>query len=180
MKNYSTKHTLFILIGVIVLLAVAHYVVFHFIRSESTEVLTLEQEVASLQTQVQEFSKYEPEDLKLLAASVNAKIIPHGDFVNFLETIETSGRAQGISVNVQSVNVVPRSEENPDDDKQIMHVRLDTHGSWAPTMRFVNYLEHLPYKIAVTDLRLTKDGPENEGGTNGWRGAIEVTALKFK
>lgn len=180
MKNYSTKHALLTLIVVILLLVVAHYVFFHFIRSESREVSTLEREVVSLQTQVQEFSKYEPEDLKLLATSVNAKIIPRGDFVDFLETIETSGRALGISVNVESVDVVARSEDNPDDDKQIMYVRLETHGGWSPTMRFVHYLEHLPYKISVTDVRLTKDGPQNEGGPDGWRGAIEVSALKFK
>ena len=35
-------------------------------------------------------------------------------------------------------------EEDQNDDKQIMNLRLVTKGSWVETMRFINYIEHLP------------------------------------
>ena len=41
---------------------------------QGTEISNLQKEVSSLQTQVQEFSKYSPDDLKTLARSVTAKL----------------------------------------------------------------------------------------------------------
>ncbi len=178
MKISSSKSLLITLGVLIAVLAVGNYFFYHLIRSSGTEISNLQQDVASLQTQVQEFSKYKPEDLKLLAQSVMAKIIPRGDFVDFITSIETNARSQGVDINVASVNVVPRSDDE-NDDKQIMHLQLVTKGPWANTMRFVNYLEHLPYKVGITKMNLVK-APAEDGGSAHWRGNFEVTVLKFK
>ncbi len=181
MKN-SSRHLLIILSILILAFAAANYVFFHIIRSSGVEVSNLQQEITSLQAQVQEFQKYRPEDLKLLAASVTAKIIPHGDFVDFIESIESNARNLGVTVEVQSVNVVPRNSEDDKDNMQILHVRLVTNGSWTQTMYFLNYLEHLPYKIAITNMGLSKGTllPDGKGTSDTWRGTFEITALKFK
>ena len=141
--------------------------------------MKMSQETVSLQNQVQEFSKYRPEDLKLLAQSVITKIIPHGDFVDFIEKVESNARSQGVNITVQSVNVVPRSDDE-NDDKQIMHLRLETHGTWTQTMGFINYIEHLPYKIDIKNLSLSKTESADKKPSTDWHGTFEVTALKFK
>jgi hypothetical protein len=179
MKISSSKGLPIVFVTLIVVLAAGNYGFFHVIRSSGTEISNLQKEVSSLQTQVQEFSKYSPDDLKTLARSVTAKIIPRGDFVDFIESVESNARSQGIEISVQSVDVVARSEDQ-NDDKQIMNLRLVTRGSWAETMRFINYIEHLPYKIAIKNMNLVKNTADEGAGDGDWRGSFHVTALKFK
>jgi len=194
MKSHSTKQII-IIFGIIILLLLGlHYFVFYFIKSTAIEVLNIERDIKSTQAQVIEFSKYTPEDLNALARSVSAKFISSGDFVEFIQGIETKGRAQNLVVTVRSVATEPRSADSPNDDKEILRLQLETRGSWADTLRFVYYLEHLPYKIAVRQLKLVKsangsgeavanreDATNKENVTdNSWKAEIEITALKIK
>ncbi len=181
MKTLSTKKIIIISAILIVVLIAGHFVVFGFIKNSATTVSTLERDINSLQAQAVEFSKYSPEDLKKLAESVNSRIISHTDFVSFIEKIEATGRVQNVPVIVRSVNVEPRNIEDTADDKEIMRLKLETTGTWENTQRYINYLEHLPYKIAITNLGLSILKTEGKASsTPTWRGQIELTALKFK
>lgn len=190
MKSHSTKQIVILFAAIVFVLLGLHYFVFSFIKNTAVEVLTLERDVESMRTQVFEFSKYTPEDLMALAQLVSAKFISRGDFVEFIQTIETKGRAQNLEVTVRSVATEPRSEDDDSDDKEILRLQLETTGSWANTLKFVNYLEHLPYKITVQGLKLTKsqNSGEEAGSTAGsasaasnlWKAEIEITALKLK
>jgi Tfp pilus assembly protein PilO len=179
MKISSSKGLLIVFVALIVVLMVANYGFFHVIQTSGTEISNLQREVTSLKTQVEEFSKYSPEDLKALAQSITAKIIPRGDVVDFIEEIESSARSQGIEISVESVDVVPRSED-ANDNKQIMNLNLVTKGSWQETMYFINYIEHLPYKIAIKNMNLAKNTADEGAGNGDWRGSFRITALKFK
>jgi len=180
MKKLSTKTILVIFVLLILLLVGAHFLVFSFIKSAGTTVSVLEQDIRTLQEQAIDFSKYSPEDLKKLAESVNSRIVSQDDFVNFIENIEGVGRAQGVSIIVRSVDVEPRSEDTAD-DKENMRLKLETTGSWENTQRYINYLEHLPYKINITNLNLSILKAEGSASsTPTWRGGIELTTLKFK
>lgn len=180
MKTTTTKSLLITLCTLILILIAANFIFFHLIRSSGIQISNYQQESELLQSQVLEFSKYKPEDLKALAESVVAKIIPRGDFVSFIESIEASARSQGVDITVDSVDVVPRGEDE-NDDKQIMNLRLTTVGTWTQTMRFIAYLEHLPYKIDIGQINLSQIEVSGEKGSGVlWNGAFEVTALKFK
>lgn len=180
MKFYSTKQVVIVLSIMIVVMIGLHYLVFSFIRQADVEVNTLGQEVQVLQGQVSEFSKYRPEELRNLAQAVISKFVSQKDFVDFIETIETEARVQGLAVATRSVGVEQRSDD-PSDDKEIIRLKLETRGSWANTMRFVNYLEHLPYKISVRSLRLSNSNfAGGESKIIQWENQIEITALKLK
>lgn len=179
MKNKSTKQIIITLSVAILILLGLHFVIFNFIRSADKKVVTLKGEVVLLQTQVAEFSKYSQADLENLAQSVVSHFVPREDFVGFIEAIESEGKAQNVAAVIRSVSVEPRSEDAAD-DKEIIRLKLETRGSWANTMSFVSYLEHLPYKVEFQSLNIsviTETGPV---GVPQWQGQLELTALKFK
>jgi hypothetical protein len=206
MKSHSTKQIIIALSVVVLLLVASHFVAFLFIKNTATKVLTLEREAETLKSQALEYSKYTPEDLLSLAQSVSAKFVPRGDVVDFIESIETKGRAQNVSVTVRSVGTEKRTPDAPDtDDKEVLRLKLETVGSWSNTLKFINYLEHLPYKVSVQGLGMSKvlserntsnsdgasegdGGGEAIGGTVGgtgstpslWKSEIEITVLKLK
>ena len=184
MKIHSTKKNLILLSILVVILAGLHYAAFSFIRNSGAEVSALERDVNSLRAQVLEFSKYSPEDMVILARSVTARFISRANFVDFIENIESEAKTQNVSVLIRSVDVESRSEDE-NDDKEIIRLKFETRGSWADTMRFVNYLEHLPYKVVLYGLGLSlvsEEGPVKKGLAKipQWRGQVEISALKFK
>lgn len=184
MKTRSTKQILILLSILVVILAGLHYAVFSFIRNSGMAVIALENDVGSLRSQVLEFSKYSPEDLTVLARSATAHFISRTNLVDFIENIENEAKTQKVSVLIRSVDVESRSEDE-NDDKEIIRLKFETRGSWADTMRFVNYLEHLPYKTVLHGLalsRVSEEGPAKKGMVKipQWRGQVEITALKLK
>lgn len=184
MKTRLTKQILIFLSILVVILAGLHYVVFSFIRNSGAAVLALENDVSLLRSQVLEFSKYSPEDMAVLARSVTAHFISRVSIVDFIENIENEAKNQKVSVLIRSVDVESRSEDEKD-NKEIIRLKFETRGSWADTMRFVNYLEHLPYKTVLHGLdlsRVSEEGPAKRGTVKipQWRGQVEITALKFK
>lgn len=192
MRTQSTKHLVISLSIVIIILLGAHYLIFMFIKNSDKEVSILNSEVSLLQGQVDEFARYNTEDLENLYKSVVSHFIPRSDFVGFIESIEKEAKSQKIAVVIGSVGVEQRSDDTAD-DKEIIRIRLETNGSWADTMRFVGYIEHLPYKINIQNLGLSTISPTIErveqitagdtkvfGSQSMWRGQLEITTLKFK
>lgn len=179
MKKQTTKQILILFLIIIVVLLCLHYAAFSFIRGAGMKVVNLERDVETLQVQVSEFSKYSVDDIRSFAAAIKSRFVPKDDFVAFLEMIETQARSQGLEITVRGVDVESRSDD-PNDDKEILRLQIETGGSWQDTMRFVSYIEYLPYKISVRDLGLTVNPEGEESAPVEWRGRIEMTALKFK
>lgn len=179
MKNHSAKQTLILFLVLVVVLLAFHYVAFRFIKNSGERVVTLENEVSLLQDQVSEFSKYSVDDISDFVAQVNNRFVSKDDFVGFLQSIETEARLQGLEITVRGVEVQRRSEDEGD-DKEFLKLQIETNGSWQDTMRFVKYLEYLPYKISIRDLGLVVNTEDGESSPVKWRGRIEMIALKFR
>ncbi len=182
MKIESTKKILIISIIVVVILAALNIVVFGLIRNAGTSVSALENEVHAQQAQVLEFSKYNPEELKKLSQSIVAHFISRDGFVKFIEGIELSARQRNLAIVTRGVEVERRSaddEVNKADDKEIVNLKLETRGDWKDTVEFIDYLEHVPYKIDIRNVSMqvvfTEDASEKV-----WQAAIELQTLKFK
>ncbi len=186
MKKHSTKQLLALISFFVIILVALHFVAFIFIRKAGVTVSTLERDVASLQVQVQEFSKYSAEDLRELAKKVSTKIVARDGIVGFLENIESTARAYDMEILVRGVDVRARSEENTKDTKEFVQLSLETRGSWQNNMKFVHFLEHLPYKVELRNVTFTKlaDTLDADGKviptTRTWRAEIILVALKFK
>jgi Tfp pilus assembly protein PilO len=174
----STKQILIIFAVLVVLLLGFHVVAFSFIRNTGIEVSTLENNVNSLKAQVEEFSKHKPEDIRDLARAVTGRIISRTNIAGFIQDIETKGRDIGVQVSIRSADVQPRSED-PADYLEMVRVQLETRGSWASTMRFFTYLEHLPYKVSIQRFSVSKNTNDGSKGSE-WKGEIELTSLKLK
>jgi hypothetical protein len=192
MKTRTTKQLIALLSTIVVVLVALHAVAFYFIRSAGVNVSTLERDGRVLDAQVAEFSKYSNDDLRKLATSIMAKIISRDGIVPFIENIERTARGLGMEINIRSVNVVPRADD-PADPIVFVRLELETRGSWKNSMRFVSFLEYLPYKVELK--KVSFDGTSGlapvaetgakvpvSAGSAGtvWRGQIELTALKFK
>lgn len=181
MKTHSTKQLLVLFLILIIILLGLHYVAFSFIRKASQTVSALQGEVNTLQTQIHEFSKYSADDMRTLTQAISRHIVSKTDFVTFIENIEAQARSQNIVIEIRSVDVEKRSEDEAD-DKELMRLQIETRGSWSSTMKFLNHLEYLPYQITVHEVSFST-GSKEEGGKVGpteWQGRIELTALKFK
>lgn len=179
MKINSTKKIFGLHLLLVVLLVALHVLVFVFIQNASKEVTTLEQEISVLEAQVAEFSKHSSDDLRNLAQSVMSRFVSKSDFVSFIEGIEREAKAQNVLVTIRSVGAEPRSDD-PNDDKEIIKLQLESKGSWGNTLNFLNYLEHLPYKIDLRQIGLSVVAGDGRTKVPQWQSQIEITALKFK
>ncbi len=176
----STKQTLILLSLLIVVLFGLHFLAFRFIWSAGLEVSALEANVNVLNAQVLEFSKYKPEGIRDLARAVTSRIISRTNIADFIQVIENKAKAQNLAIEIRSAKVEPRDVDNPEDYLEIARLRIETRGSWANTMRFVKYLEHLPYKVSLHALNLSTIVGDGTEKVPEWRGEVEITALKFK
>lgn len=181
MKITPTKRKLIITTVLVLVVLGLHYFAYSYIKGMGAEVAALDQEGISLQAQVIEFSKYSPEELRTFAKAINNRVLPKGDFVNFIENVEKTARSFGVEVNVRAVDVEELAEGGSG-DKETLRLKMETRGTWSETMKFVTYLEYLPYKVVIHDVGLSQMILTNDKGVSSteWRGDIELTALKSK
>lgn len=179
MKNRNSKQFLIIFSVILVVLIGLHFMAFSFIRSTGLEVSTLENNVTQLRSEVIEFTKYKPDEIRALAQNVSNHFISRDNVVTFIEDIEREAKSRGLEVVIRSADTEPRSEDEADPIERV-RLKFETRGSWATTMRFVSYLEHTPYKISLAGIDLSTFNEEGKKSSQNWKGAFEVTALKFK
>lgn len=179
MKLNSPKQAIILFSVLIIVLLGLHYVVYRFVRQSDMVVSGLQAEVGLLRAQVAEFSKSSPSDMKNLAQSVMSHFISRTGVAAFIESLERKGKAEGVSVVLRSVDVETLGDEAVT-DKEKIRFRFETRGSWSNTMNYLNYIEHLPYKVDLRGLSFSIVAQDGASSNTEWQGQFEIVTLKFK
>ncbi len=108
--------------------------------------------------------------------------------VNFIEMLEQMAKEIGLKVQIVSVS----AEENSDKDKtdaQKVNIKIETTGSWKPTIQFVHLIENLPYRTIInsSDLSVDKNGTASvivgtstEVSKSSWKSNLSITLYSFE
>lgn len=94
-----------------------------------------------------------------------------GDEVEFIEQIESVGRASGVKFKIDSIDI---SKGVDDPVKEDVLIKISFEGSWLEAISFVDSLEKMPFGTSVINVRL--DGDK----VGGWRGGVDVIVFREK
>lgn len=175
MNPSGTKKAVITLSILLVLGALLCYGVFYFIKRKITQTQVYE-------AQLTESSQYEERDraLEKLLGDVKPEIeklhtraVATDGTVQFIETVESLARGQGLKVTVQGLKV----EEHPTQKERFENLRVDlvVEGSWAAVYKMQSILEAMPYKLTLPSVSLQKSGE-----SSGWQGKFTLVVLKHK
>lgn len=197
MKITSTKKILAVSVLLLMLLAAANYFLFASIKNTSMEASELSLEADEYDRELSGASRESVNELRTLIQKVSWYLVGRDDVVTFIENIEEEARNNGIVLLIRSVET--EAFGDPADTtatKETMRLKLEARGAWKNNLRFVYFLENLPYKINVKNVEFSKmmegeritggelNVPEVTGGVenpgSAWRTRIELTVLKQK
>lgn len=102
--------------------------------------------------------------------AVDARFVREGEVSDFIDMLERSAEAQGVSANIGSISL----EQNARDGGiKALSLRVDGTGSWSQALGFMAALESMPYALRVNVATLQKvSGDGAPGGL--WRFAADL------
>lgn len=120
--------------------------------------------------------------------------INEDEIINFITMVEDLGKESGVIVVTESIDA-KESDELKDKNKEILSVSLNTSGSFSDSIKYLELIENLPYKIQIPVLNLSFVEAEvlpevKTGETKGdakeikatkksyWKGSIKFEAIK--
>lgn len=139
------------------LLAVLTYGLYK-IRTQSTEVASLESRAASLgqMDNVAQIVRSIRNNWGADLSKLDSLIVSQKKVVAFIEMIENLGRDMELETHTISVNT----------DEATVRIALETDGSWGHSMSFVQALENLPYKVVLDEATLSTNSESRGWHTN--------------
>lgn len=188
--NFSARNLIILFAGLLVFAVAGYYFTFRFVNDSIAKTISTQQQIADNNAQIRDISDQKNNDIYSLAGKVNSYFIKRDNVVSFIENIEQEARSLKIEIFIRSVDEAKYSD-NENENKEFINLQIETRGSWADTLRFVSYLERLPYKISLNNVELAKIETELEKNQNKniksdtpghyiWRGRFEFSALKIK
>lgn len=87
--------------------------------------------------------------------------------VNFIKKIEELGDKTEVSLDIS--NLSPLNQN----DKKYLKASIDIRGEWVKVNKMIALIEHVPYKISITDLNLKKE-------SDLWRASLEINILTIE
>jgi hypothetical protein len=90
-------------------------------------------------------------------------LVPKDDIVGFIEKIEGVGVLSGAEVTLSSINAEAELKAN-----------IEAKGSWANVMRAVGIIENMPFRIAISDLKLERTVDEKKNSV--WKASFVIKA----
>jgi hypothetical protein len=190
----SVKQIL-ILVSVLFLLVLGgYYYIFYIIKNKNEKISTFSQEIElySQRESLRKATEKTADDLSEKITKLESYFLHKDELVPFIEKIEDSGKRMNVSVSIISVNLDESLKGAQAKNGERFVLRLNTKGSWSNVVKFVSYLENLPYKIFVSRVSfikdsalkpffITEDGPkavsfENDTAST-WSANIEMSVL---
>ncbi len=182
MKNEPSKKTV-ITLGFVILVCFALFVLlFIDIRNKNVRASTLVRDTA-LQVEGQQYLialKRTIENTSSDITRVKDSIIPSDGDVQFVEDLESTARAKGLEVTIDSLTFddVPLATSSP--DITAFKVKAEVKGSWSGVYTFLGVLESLPYKIKINTFNLVNTSDSGKSKSTVWQGTFEIIVLKYK
>ena len=163
------------------------FLVYRDIKTKNEHISILEHDF-SIQASKQEYLISTQKILQDLApdiANINNSIIASGGEVQFIESLESIAKGNGLLVVIDSIV----SDDNPksvSNSVSNLKIKAKMKGSWIGTYRFLAQIESLPTKIKInkfsfinTEIQIDSGAKVGTSG-NGWQSLFEITALQYK
>ncbi len=187
MKEKSSNKILILLSVIIVGLFISSYFIYTDIKRKNEHIGSLNQEAAYqlkrnqyLLTLQRTFQNTDSD-----IARVNSSIIPSDGDIKFIDDLESTARADGLSINIGSLVF----EDNPSLTSSGItnfKIRAETSGSWSSTYKFLAQIEFMPLKVRVNSFGLSgslqspSSGSKSSKGGSLWHSVFEINILKYK
>ncbi len=108
---------------------------------------------------------------------INGMFVSNDGVAGFLQQVESIANTSGLSHSL-SPDIQQDGDLSPY-QQELLKVTLTTTGSWVGTLRFLNLLENLPYKIAFTSISI-QAGDKTKNGNAVWTSNFQFTVVKNK
>lgn len=173
MIHTRTKIVALISLGIFIAALIAYAFFFRMVAEHKENLMAERIRAAEAEMQRKALSQLEA----AVASSVEDRekirkfILEEEDIIEFLSRIETTARAQGVSITTDNLTV---SEKNPDFEE--LQVTLRVEGSFDGVVRMLRILEELPQQSSLTQVGLTRTTKEGEG----WQATFDLRVTKFK
>ncbi len=185
MKNKYYLKLLLVLMMFSLVFWGAHYFLYNDIKNKNVQILTLDNQLKTLNTEQEYISTTERmlESRKSDIDRIENSIIVAGGDVNFIEMLELVARNNGLTLDIESL-VATDADKSSANLVTALKVKAKTSGSWSGSYLFLSELESLPYKIKVTNFSIISNTPEVvdvlKKEANSWQTIFEITVLKYK
>ncbi len=137
-------------------------------NKETSELLNSVNERADQKILAQEIRQFQNREKDNIAA-FNESVITEDRIVTVFESVEKAGRQLNLDIKIEVDDKRDTTDTNP---KQL-GLSIEAAGSWGSNITFLHALENLPYRLEISEARITK----NEGV---WRSTFKITLPSFK
>ena len=180
MKNQDHFKKILIVLSLCVFgLFVVIYFVFADIKQKNENISTLENDL-SLKTKQQQYLVSMQRTVKNADSDIsriNNSIIGAGEDVQFIESLESIAKNNGLTINIDSLvfedSTLPKSSS-----MTTLKVRAKTSGGWLGTYKFLGQIESMPLKIKINNFGFTNTVDETNAKV--WQSIFEISILKYK
>lgn len=181
------KKILVLLVLIVVALFTSFYFVYEDIKTRNEHIGELNQEIAS-QYRINNYLLNLEKTLQNTDSDIvriNNSIIPSDGDIKFIEDLEKTAKAYGLSLSINSLVF----EDGPGFSSSNIHafrVRAETNGSWSSTYKFLAQLESMPLKVKVNSFSLSgsvqSSNPESISSkvSSVWHSVFDINVLKYK
>jgi Tfp pilus assembly protein PilO len=179
MKNNIFTNFIVVLSVVIAILFVAYYVAYGKIFATGQHVFDLSQKIQQASATGSDI-KSSSDSLNTLMPKINmvdAYFIPAGGEVSFIDGLENSAKAVGLSPEINSVQLTPTSDISAQ-GFEYLSLKFSVSGSWANVYKFIALLPNFPYQITLdqADISSLSDGTSSKNSV--WQGAFAIRVLE--
>ena len=105
-------------------------------------------------------------------SQLTSLILTEESVVDFLALIETLGAEQGVTLETQSLDVVPANDQFEE-----LRMSLVAQGGEKNVLNILHLLETLPYQSSVDKITLSRVSGDNKAGI--WQGSFELRVTKY-
>jgi Tfp pilus assembly protein PilO len=181
MKHTLTTRLLILVLTVNIAVAAAYVYGFLQLGEAQARIGVIESDIAVEEKKVAELNAIRDtlEEFKEYQASVDSHLVAPDGIVEFVEYIEKTAVAAGVTLSVDDL----RTEEIPPKalpKLEYLRVTVSAKGSWGGVLRFASLVETLPYQVYIGGLTLETDGTAEKGKGVLWRVGINATVPKLK
>lgn len=154
-------NTSFVLSILIALLFVAGYVMFFVVikhTNEDVSMLAHEVDIYAAREAMLRNTDKLAEDLKEDIEKLGTYFLTKDDVVSFIETVEQAGATSDVDLTIGSVAVIPQTpvEGQSENAYETLTLRVDAVGSWSNILTFLEYVQHMPYKLQMDRVSVSK------------------------
>lgn len=173
MKTRSTYTSISVLFAVIALTcAVAWIYIVRESYSMKIEIATTETNIENSTTRNEYLSSLKNvlENSKTDLALIDGKFISKDEIPGLIDLIDGKAQDLGVTLSVGSLNFDETATTFPRELK----IHATGSGAWGSDIKFISYLESLPYASKINNLMLTAQKGVSKDGSNSWNFSADI------